>query len=375
MGPIRRVEDRPPSSWDRRRGHHAAEARPGPPVDGWRRGAGRGAGPGCGSRRGGRDRPCPGPHGRRRGRPGRCVGGRSEAEEVAADNGGELVGFVRQGSEVEVTVRVSDMEAVARAAAGLVSPGGDREATVPTLGPMSLDPRTDTVPPQGAGDASVGSRQGPPTAQISAPVVGPVAPSPSGAPPAASAPAPVEPRAAAATAAPPARAAGRTRSRIEARQVQRILTRIDPWSVLKVSLLLALSLWLILVVAGVVLWRVAVATGTIGKFENFVAQLLAEDSFVIDGMQILRGLGHRRVGVGGDRCGPGRHVLRAVQPDLRAHRRYPGHRDRARDGSSSRPSRATTLTARRQPFGPPPTDPLSCPLPHGAIAQLVRAHP
>jgi len=71
--------------------------------------------------------------------------------------------------------------------------------------------------------------------------------------------------------------------------VQRILTRIDPWSVLKVSLLLSLSLWLILVTAGIVLWRVAVATGTIGKFENFVASLLAEDSFVIDGMQIFRG--------------------------------------------------------------------------------------
>ena len=158
---------------------------------------------------------------------------------------------------------------------------------MPTLGPMSLDPRTDTVPPQGAGDASVGSRQGPPTAQISAPVVGPVASPPPGAAPVVSDPTPADPRTAETSA--PVAGAGRSRSRIEARQVQRILTRIDPWSVLKVSLLLAVSLWLILVVAGVVLWRVAVATGTIGKFENFVAQLLAEDSFVIDGMQILRG--------------------------------------------------------------------------------------
>ena len=42
-------------------------------------------------------------------------GGRSAAVEIATDNGGELVGFVRQGSEVEVTVRVRGVEAVARA--------------------------------------------------------------------------------------------------------------------------------------------------------------------------------------------------------------------------------------------------------------------
>jgi hypothetical protein len=78
------------------------------------------------------------------------------------------------------------------------------------------------------------------------------------------------------------------RVRYEARQVQRLVTRVDPWSVLKLSLFLALSAWIILVVAGVVLWRVAITTGTIGKFENFTAQLLAEESFIIDGAQVLR---------------------------------------------------------------------------------------
>jgi hypothetical protein len=85
---------------------------------------------------------------------------------------------------------------------------------------------------------------------------------------------------------PPAPRDGRVR--YEARQVHRLVTRVDPWSVLKLSIFLALSAWVILVVAGVVLWRVAVTTGTIGKFENFTAQLLAEDSFVIDGAQVLR---------------------------------------------------------------------------------------
>ena len=58
---------------------------------------------------------------------------------------------------------------------------------------------------------------------------------------------------------------------------------------LKVSLLFALSIWLIVVVAGVLLWRVAVSTGTIGNFENFLAQILAEDSFTISGDKIFQG--------------------------------------------------------------------------------------
>ena len=77
--------------------------------------------------------------------------------------------------------------------------------------------------------------------------------------------------------------------RVKARQVQRVITRVDPWSMLKVSLLFALSMWLIVVVAGVLLWRVAVSTGTIGNVENFLATSLGEDSFTINGGQIFQG--------------------------------------------------------------------------------------
>ena len=82
---------------------------------------------------------------------------------------------------------------------------------------------------------------------------------------------------------------GRRSKRIKARQVQRVVTHVDPWSMLKVSLLFALSLWLIVVVAGVLLWRVAVSTGTIGNVENFLAQILAEDTFTINGGQVFQG--------------------------------------------------------------------------------------
>ena len=77
--------------------------------------------------------------------------------------------------------------------------------------------------------------------------------------------------------------------RVKARQVQRVVTRIDPWAMLRVSLSFALCLWMIIVVAGVIMWQAAVATGSIGKVEDFLAQLLAENSFTIDGIKVFEG--------------------------------------------------------------------------------------
>lgn len=71
--------------------------------------------------------------------------------------------------------------------------------------------------------------------------------------------------------------------------MQRVVTRIDPWAMLRVSLAFALCLWMIIVVAGVVMWQVAVVTGSIGKVEDFLAQLLAENSFTIDGLRVFEG--------------------------------------------------------------------------------------
>lgn len=139
---------------------------------------------------------------------------------------------------------------------------------------MAVDPRPDAS----RGDAE-GSGEG---ATITAPVVAPVAPVRARDRDQSSAPPPPPPSHDDAEARD-------SRVRYEARQVQRLVTRVEPWSVLKVSIFLALSLWLIIVIAGVVLWRVAITTGTIGKFENFLAQILAEESFIIDGGQILRG--------------------------------------------------------------------------------------
>ena len=60
--------------------------------------------------------------------------GRESAEELAADNGGELVSFDRRGSEVAVVVRVR--EATARATA----------VAVPRFAPATLTPRSPGSP-------------------------------------------------------------------------------------------------------------------------------------------------------------------------------------------------------------------------------------
>jgi hypothetical protein len=78
------------------------------------------------------------------------------------------------------------------------------------------------------------------------------------------------------------------RSMLRARQVERVVRRVRLWSVLRVSLVFYVCLWLIVTVAGVILWRVAASGGAVDNVESFMAELLAEDSFAIDGGTILR---------------------------------------------------------------------------------------
>jgi len=79
-----------------------------------------------------------------------------------------------------------------------------------------------------------------------------------------------------------------TRGKLKARKVRRVVRYVSPWSVLKVSLLFYACLWVIVTIASVILWRVAVETGGIANVEKFVARLFGEKSFTIDGREILR---------------------------------------------------------------------------------------
>jgi hypothetical protein len=84
------------------------------------------------------------------------------------------------------------------------------------------------------------------------------------------------------------RPAKASRQRVEARQVTRVIRRIEPWSVARVAFCFSLSLWVILVVAWLIIWQVAEAVGAVSHLESFLAQLLADQSFTIDGGQLLR---------------------------------------------------------------------------------------
>ena len=62
------------------------------------------------------------------------------------------------------------------------------------------------------------------------------------------------------------------RRRLRARKVKRVVRHIDPWSALKVSLLFYLAVFLIVMVAGVLLWRVARTTGAVEDVEDFITE-------------------------------------------------------------------------------------------------------
>ena len=61
--------------------------------------------------------------------------------------------------------------------------------------------------------------------------------------------------------APPGRRARRSSRRQRARRVRRLVRHIEPWSVLKLALVFYFCLWVIMLVSGAILWRVAVSSG------------------------------------------------------------------------------------------------------------------
>ena len=80
----------------------------------------------------------------------------------------------------------------------------------------------------------------------------------------------------------------RTASRLRARRVRRLVRHVEPWSVLKMSLIFYFCLWAILLIAGVILWRFAVTAGTVDNVENFIKELFALETFTFNPDQIFR---------------------------------------------------------------------------------------
>lgn len=88
---------------------------------------------------------------------------------------------------------------------------------------------------------------------------------------------------------PMSRAERRRRVRLQARRVRRVIRHIEPWSVLKISLFFYACLWVILLVAGVMIWGVADSSGTIGRLESLFVELFSLEEFTIDAGQVFRG--------------------------------------------------------------------------------------
>ncbi len=74
----------------------------------------------------------------------------------------------------------------------------------------------------------------------------------------------------------------------QGRRVRRVIRRVDIWTVLRFSMLFYLSILLVSLVAGLLLWAAALATGVIDNIERFVTELFALESFSISGGLILK---------------------------------------------------------------------------------------
>jgi hypothetical protein len=80
------------------------------------------------------------------------------------------------------------------------------------------------------------------------------------------------------------------RTRPAPRSSKVVLKRLDPFSVMKVSLLFYLSMFLILLVAAVLLWGAAESVGVVGNIESFMDSIGFTD-FTFEAPQLLRGAG------------------------------------------------------------------------------------
>jgi hypothetical protein len=94
------------------------------------------------------------------------------------------------------------------------------------------------------------------------------------------------------------------------RKVSRVVRRIDGWTVFKISLVLYALLYVILVIAGVLLWHLAYTTGTVDNIQGFIKELFGLKTFVIDGKKLFHA--SRTLGLVMAIGGTGLHVTLVV---------------------------------------------------------------
>ncbi|MDP7068214.1 MAG: DUF3566 domain-containing protein [Acidimicrobiales bacterium] len=79
-----------------------------------------------------------------------------------------------------------------------------------------------------------------------------------------------------------------SRRRARVKRTRRTLRHIDPWSVLKVSVLLYACLYGATVLAGYLLWVAAVQSGIITNIESFIAEVGSYEVWEINGDEVFR---------------------------------------------------------------------------------------
>ena len=72
------------------------------------------------------------------------------------------------------------------------------------------------------------------------------------------------------------------------RRARGVIRKIDTWSVFRVSVLFYFALYCVLLVAGVILWAAASATGLRENVESFIADLIASGKFQFVGGELFR---------------------------------------------------------------------------------------
>ena len=65
--------------------------------------------------------------------------------------------------------------------------------------------------------------------------------------------------------------------------MRQVVRKVDPWTVLRFSVLFYLSLLVVWLVAGTLLWLAASASGVIDNLERFVEDLFVLRSFAVNG--------------------------------------------------------------------------------------------
>ena len=73
----------------------------------------------------------------------------------------------------------------------------------------------------------------------------------------------------------------------QGRRVRRVIRKIDPWTVLRFSVLFWASMLVVWLVAGTLLWVAASSVGVIDNVEKFIKELFALESFRISGIKLF----------------------------------------------------------------------------------------